>query len=248
MSSSPPSLLERQRALIDYLSNPHAFLLSNETVQLSGADFDSHRLKLLGQFAFNKRLKKIQTVLPKTISFLQAQDQDRETLRNFFAHWPADGLSAQSNARQLAQYLAEAVSETHSYLADVAALELALHVVRRRIEDESAPAVIKAEDVETCQEWRVRPGFEIIRCRYDLRQLFEMQASSRPGRRDATLLVCPNWATAQATVLEIDSELSARLAMAKASPDLCLLPADAKALDVRVVRLLCDWALIEPAR
>ena len=183
-----PRLLERQTALLAYLTSPAAIFGGRRgrmDARLAGVD--RGRLHLEARFSHAKRMEKIRGALPQTFELLGPSLS--RAVREFAAVCPPDDISRLHNARQFHEFLRRRWtrrSTRRPYVADVAACELALAEARRFAEDEAAPPA-RAVGGRVARIRR-RPGVVLVRCRYDIRPVFE-GGSARIARRPTFLAV-----------------------------------------------------------
>jgi hypothetical protein len=183
-----PRLLERQAALLAHLTSPAAIFGSRRgraDARLAG--LDRHRLHLEARFSHDKRMEKICAVLPKTFELLGSGAQG--AVRGFAADSPPDDIGRLHNARQFHDFLRRRWKRRpprRPYLADVAACELALAEVRHFAEDDPGPPIRAAAG--RYRRIRRRPGIVLLRCRFDIRPIFE-DSAARVVRRKTLLAV-----------------------------------------------------------
>jgi hypothetical protein len=181
-------LLERQTALLAYLTSPAAIFGSGRgRVDPRLAGIDRGRLHLEARFSHGKRMEKIRTLLPKTFELLGPSLA--RMMRDFAAACPPDDIGRLHNARQFQDFVRRRWTRRPTrrpYLADVAACELALAEARGFAEDEPAPTprVLGGRTGRV----RRRSGVVLVRCRYDVRPIFEGRAV-RVARRAMFLAV-----------------------------------------------------------
>jgi len=196
-----PRLLERQQALLSYLTSPAAiFGAGPGRVDTRLAGIDRRRLHLEARFSHDKRMEKIRGILPKTFDLLGANLS--RVMRDFAAACPPDDISRIHNARQFQHYLRrrwERRSARRPYLADVAACELALAEARSFAEDHVTPIRPAAARLTRV---RRRPGVLLVRCRYDVRPVFE-GGNARIARRPTFLAVAVPPGAIQPAVAEL---------------------------------------------
>jgi hypothetical protein len=181
-------LLERQTALLAYLTSPAAIFGSGRgraDARLAGVD--RGRLHLEARFSHEKRMEKIRGVLPKTFELLGPSLG--RVLREFAAACPPTDIGRLLNARQFHNFLRRRwtrLSSRRPYLADVAACELAMAEARSFAEDES----VRSTGTPFGRLGRIRrhPGVVLVRCRYDIRPIFE-GGTARVARRTTFLAV-----------------------------------------------------------
>lgn len=180
-------LLERQASLLAYLTSPAAIFGTRRgpaDARLAGLDRD--RLHLEASFSHEKRMEKIRGVFPKTFELLGAGS--RRVIRDFAACPPTD-IGRLANARQFRDFLRRRWRRQpprRAYLPDVLACELALAEARSHAEND---AVLPTPSGKSRSgRLRRRPGAILLRCRYDIRPIFE-GTSSRVTRRTIRLAI-----------------------------------------------------------
>lgn len=184
-------LLARQSRLLDHLTSVAAIFGSGRTPRgpaLRG--IDATLLRLEARFSYEKRMEKIAGVFPRTLALLAARQA--AIGRGFAAACPPVDIGRLYNARQFHDFLAARWRRrppSPRYLADVAALELAYAEARSRaegegIEEPGAFCPIPGHGI------RRQPGAVLLRCRYDIRELFEAgRRKAAPARRDTPLAI-----------------------------------------------------------
>lgn len=195
-----PRLLERQTALLAYLTGPAAIFGGRHgRIDARLAGLDRRRLHLEARFSHDKRMEKIRGVLPKTFELL-GPGLGR-VMRDFAAASPPDDIGRLHNARQFHDFLRRRrtrLASRRPYLADVAACELALAEARRVAED---PPPIRAAAGRPARIRR-RPGVVLVRCRYDVRPIFEGR-TARVARRATFLAVAVHPGADEPAVAEL---------------------------------------------
>jgi hypothetical protein len=119
------TLLERQASLLQHLTSAGAIFGEGD---LSSDAFGFHRglLHLEAKYSHQKRMEKIEAVLPRTLALLGAERE--ATVRAFAETNAPDSISRLDNARQFHEFLRESQEEqaaAPAWLADVAAFEIA---------------------------------------------------------------------------------------------------------------------------
>ena len=201
-------LIERQRALLVFLTNPRA---ARDAVALAG--LDSNRLRLVRDLSVEKRLDKIRASFPITLNRL---DQPLDALcADFAAEFPPYDIGRAENAQQFAAYLVglwERTPPYHAYLPDVVKIELAMTLARRAFNDTAAEPPRNARPAV-----RRTPSTQLLRCDHDVRPLFgPSPGAGKPTPREVWLAVLPpapgeESASVTPRVLEISAELHAAL-------------------------------------
>jgi len=197
-----PRLLERQTALLAYLTSPAAIFGNGRgraDARLAGVD--RGRLHLEARFSHDKRMEKIRGVLPKTFALLGPRLG--RVLRDFAAACPPTDIGRLHNARQFHDFLRRRwtrLSSRRPYLPDVAACELAMSEVRSFAEDEPAPPISTPSG--SPGRIRRRPGVVLVRCRHDVRPVFE-DSAARVARRQVFLAVAVPFGADRPAVAEL---------------------------------------------
>jgi hypothetical protein len=204
-----PRLLERQTALLSYLTSPAAiFGRRRGPADMRLAGLNRGRLHLEARFSHDKRMEKIQGALPRTFELLGPSLP--RVVREFTTACPPDDIGRLHNARQFHDFLRRRWARRSSrrpYLADVAACELALAEALRFAEEEVAPpAGASPSPVRPVPvgggRIRRRPGVVLVRCRHDVRPIFEGRAA-RIARRTIALAVAMPSGADEPTVSEL---------------------------------------------
>jgi hypothetical protein len=178
------SLLERQVSLLHHLTDAGAiFGTGADAIAPALAGIDPGLMRLEARFSHDKRMEKIAAVFPRTFELLGAERD--AILRAFTEACPPVAIERIVNARQFSEFLGErwrVAPPRLPYLPDVAACELALATARgdERGEgdrDDSGDAVM-----------RRHPSAVLLRCRFDVRPLFEPEAAGRDIAGRETLL------------------------------------------------------------
>jgi hypothetical protein len=162
------SLLQRQTSLLEHLTSGSAIFGEDDP---SGSWLGMNRglLHLEARFSHQKRMAKIEAVLPRTLAHLGSR---REAIvRDFAAACPSTGIGRLDNARQFLDFLlARWRTETLAlpYLPDLAAFEIAYAAVQRMPTD-SASAAPDAPPGAV----RRHPAIVLLRTDYDIRPILE---------------------------------------------------------------------------
>ncbi len=97
-------LLDRQAGLLDYLASDDAIFGEEGCVTFpSIAGMDGELLKIEARFSYEKRMTKIQNLLPRTFELLGAELG--EILREFNSSCSPSGISSFENARRFHEFL-----------------------------------------------------------------------------------------------------------------------------------------------
>jgi hypothetical protein len=147
---------------------------------------DPARLRLEARFSFEKRIAKIHDVFPRTFEFL-GNRADR-LVRAFVDACPPADIARLANAEQFHGFLRARWRHTRprpTYLRDVASCELAMARARGHAEEPGE----REDDGRRGRGFRRRPGVVLLRCRYDVRPVFEGRSGSEVRRRDTRLAI-----------------------------------------------------------
>jgi hypothetical protein len=185
-------LFDRQVSLLAYLTSGTAIFggKGDGPLERSVRGFDRNMLRLEARFSYRKRMEKILAAFPKTFALL-GREQDR-IVQEFVETCPPVDISRLVNARQFHDFLSGRWQRTPPappYLRDVAACELACATVRVDI-DEREPTTASDEGKPRRNHIRRRRGVVLLRCRFDIRPIFETGAADcDPPERDTPLVV-----------------------------------------------------------
>src|SRR5262249_37870518 len=144
-------------------------------------------LRLEARFSFDKRMDKITGAFPRTFRLLG--DERDDLVRRFADACPPTDIMRIANVRQFHAFLSarwRRKRPTIPYLPDVARCELACAEVRARIDDLADHAGVRS--LRARSRIRRHPGAVLLRCRFDIRPIFEDDAATvPPARRDTRL-------------------------------------------------------------
>ena len=176
-------LIERQCALLEFLTNPRAVF---DPIALPG--LDEKRVGLVRHLSLEKRLEKVRASFPVTLAHL---DQPLDLLwADFAAAFPPHDIGRAENAKQFMTFLAalwEHSPPSRGYLPDVARIEFAMTQARGAFEEdvgETEPASLPA--------LRRSRRAQLLDCGYDVRALFcSTPASTEPPPGDVRLVILP---------------------------------------------------------
>jgi hypothetical protein len=179
-------LLDRQTSLLEYLTSSTAIFGHVADASLDGDRLGIERglLRLEARFSHEKRMEKIEWVLPRTLGLLGTTKAG--IIRDFVEACPPVSISWFENARQFHDFLLKtwlAEAPAPCYLPDVAACELAY----ARIHAGEEPPV---EEMGHAPPGRVRrhPRAILVRCDYDVRPILEGRICEPPvAERDTPL-------------------------------------------------------------
>lgn len=182
-------LLDRQASLIEHLTSG-ATIFGDRRVPIDPALRQIARgpLRLEARFSFDKRMEKITAAFPHTFRLLG--DDTDDLVRKFADACPPTDITRIANVRQFHAFLSARWRRKRpkiAYLPEVARCELACAEVRARI-DEQAATVIRR--LRSRRRIRRHPGAVLLRCRFDIRTIFEDDTGAvSPARRDTRLVV-----------------------------------------------------------
>lgn len=175
-------LLERQASLLAYLTGPAAIFGGRRgPADAHLAGIDRERLHLEASFSHAKRMEKICGVFAKTFELLGPGS--RRVVRDFATACPPTDIGRLHNARQFHDFLRRRWRRQpprRRYLPDVLACEFALAEARSRAEDGVAPPT--ALGGKRAGRIRRKPEIILLRCRHDIRSVFEGTSSRVPRR------------------------------------------------------------------
>jgi len=237
------SLLEHQEALVAYLSDPSAFLRYGDEKQwITDLGLDPQRLKFVGELVFRKRVRKIRSVLPRTLDALG--ERSRDLLIDFARENPAPSLLSFESALQFVRYL-QCISLGHiAYIPDVAAVELALYRTNNphNVRDVTISSLYGLSKTEP--DLRISPSAELVFCEHDIRCIFD-GSKSVPIQRRVILIVYRDQRAATPRVLEVSQHIADVLISNKQVLEQNLGSATAYVLDEETASLLIELQIIE---
>jgi hypothetical protein len=205
-------LLDRQVRLLHYLTSGGAIFNHGPDASLDPPlrGLDQTLLHLEARFSHQKRMEKIAGVLPRTFALLGSR---RAAIgRDFAEACPPADISRLTNARQFHAFLVPWWRRRRgrpAHVPDVAACEVACLAVRAQFDrtrgsGDSAPAA---------GQIRRHPGVVLLRCKYDIRPLFETrQDAATPIKRDTSLAVTAGQ-DGEPRILQLAPAVSAVLAV-----------------------------------
>ncbi len=201
------NLHERQLSVLRHLTNPRIFDGEPADRGIEGLDLD--RLRLLGTMSLGKRIEKIRSALPR--SFEHLAHDPRISIGEFVNQFPPKSATRADNAVQFIDYLHGVWCEEPAepeFLPDLVALELAMAIA----------SACEAEDPETDRSrfpggcLRLVPGTQLLRCRFDIRALFDGGIErTAPTERDVCLAVLMPADAEQPRVFEVKRDAYAML-------------------------------------
>jgi hypothetical protein len=175
-------LLDRQVRLLEFLTSGAAIFddLDGAPLDRGLGEIDCRLLRLEARFSFQKRMEKIEAVLPRTFELIEGQAD--ALMRAFVSSHPPRDIGRLENARQFYDFVCgdrECLAILPSHLRDVAACELALAQVRAHV------PTYRAERLENARQNAIRraPRAILLRCIYDVRPIFEGESRTDPARR-----------------------------------------------------------------
>lgn len=238
MSDRP--LLDRQISLLNYLTSGTAIFGGDAPSDPLLRGFDVSLLRLEARFSYEKRMKKIQGVFPKTFEFL-GDTEDR--IRRAFVETcrPVD-LRRLENGEQFYDFLCtwwKHEPPAPPYLDDIAACELAMARVRACADEREPNRNMNGRRPAV----RRHPCVVLRRCAYDVRPAFEGGVKNRVPKRNTRLAFAVPAGANQPQVFEVLPEVFALLNALKQWTD----PATIGVTSIRdgLVRDLAARGLVE---
>jgi hypothetical protein len=183
-------LLDRQTSLIEHLTSG-ATIFGDRGAAIDPALRRMARgpLRLEARFSFDKRMEKITGAFPRTFRLLE--DEREGLVRRFADACPPTDITRIVNVRQFHAFLSARWRRKRPklpWLPDVATCELACAEVRARVDEQGDDAVIRP--LRARRRVRRHPGAILLRCRFDIRPIFEDDDRAvSPARRDTRLVV-----------------------------------------------------------
>jgi hypothetical protein len=202
----PRRLLDRQVSLLKYLTDGSAIFGERADAALDGAlrGIDLRLLHLEARFSHEKRMEKIAAVFPRTFELLGVKRDS--IIREFVQACPPADISRIENARQFNEFLHgrwQRQAPNPPYLPDVVACEFALAQVRVAA-DCSPTELPKTGAGSRGSGARRSPGVALLRCAYDVRELFEHGSGSIPIARDTWLAIAVPRHAGEPQIFELD--------------------------------------------
>ena len=200
-------LLDRQVKLVEYLTSGSAIFGGDGAVPIDNAlhGIDAGLLRLEAQFSHQKRMEKIKSVFPLTFRLVE---RDCDTMVGEFARTFPLRVWRASRTRSSSMIFSAGVGRRcplrRHISHDVAACELAIARVRSGVaESHAEPVRSKPPRVG---DVRRRPEVVLLRCRYDVRPIFEDASKGTvPGKRDTRLAVALLSGAGYPSIFEIPS-------------------------------------------
>jgi hypothetical protein len=196
-------LLDRQARLLDYLTSGVAIFGEADRASRDPAllGIDPALLHLEARFSYEKRMEKISAAFPKTLQLLGMKRA--AVIRAFVDACPPSDIGRLANARQFHGFLHARWQHDipdPAHLPDVAACELACATVRAGADEASQEAREKPAPAGAV---RRHPGIVLVRCRHDVRPIFEQDAQAAAAERDTPLVVAMWPGAAGIAVMEL---------------------------------------------
>jgi hypothetical protein len=204
-------LLDRQIRLLHYLTSGGAIFNREPDAPLDPPlrGLDQTLLHLEARFSHQKRMEKIAGVLPRTFALLGSR---RAAIgRDFADACPPTDISRLTNARQFHAFLVPWWRRRRgrpAYVPDVSACEVACAAVRAQSDQAGTGANAPAKG-----QIRRHPAAMLLRCKYDIRPLFETeQDAATPIKRDTSLALTAGQ-DGEPRILQLAPVVSALLAV-----------------------------------
>ncbi len=202
-----PSLHKRQLSVLRHLTNPRYFEGAPGDPGVEGLDPD--RLRLMGSLSLGKRIEKIRSALPRSFEYL-AHDP-RISIGAFVNQFPPETSTRSDNALQFTDYLHGVWCEEPpdpEFLPDLVALELAMAVASASEAEMRAPRRSPFPSGIP----RLVPGTQLLRCRFDIRPLFDDSVErTAPIERNICLAVVMPVESENPRVFEVTRDVYAML-------------------------------------
>jgi hypothetical protein len=196
-------LLDRQASLLDHLGSDSAIFgeARSAITDPALAGIDNELLRIEARFSYEKRMTKIQVLLPRTFDLIGGELE--AILREFNRACPPGGISSFENARRFHEFLSarwRSQAPLLPYLPDVAAYELACAAFRR--DEPRAPAA--PADHSPPGSIRRHPDVLLLRCAYDVQPIFAATSErSVPAARDTPLAIAMSPGADHTMVMEL---------------------------------------------
>jgi hypothetical protein len=205
-------LLDRQTSLLEHLTSGGAIFGegANASLDRDRLGIDAGLLRLEARFSHEKRMEKIEWVLPRTLELLCTAQV--ALVRDFVEACPPVSISWLENARQFHDFLSQrwlSQAPDPPYLPDVAACELAyasIHGSEKQSSEKSEHGVPGSI--------RRHPEVILVRCSYDVRSILEQRAGEEPvAERDTPLAISMPPGAEHPAVSELSPDLFELLKM-----------------------------------
>lgn len=218
MKRSPQaSLLQRQIALLDYLTSGTAISKATDDHSLPPLlqGTNPALLALEARFSHEKRIEKIAGILPQT--FDRLGDARASLLQRFADSCPSFTIGRIENARQFCDFLSASERRDDlpfAYLPDLAALELALATLRAKQDEGEQPCNIDPPPRRLADKKRIRRAQDVmlLHCAYDIRAVLEMDSSAPPARKDTRLVIAKPTESEEPIIFDVPAPIFALLA------------------------------------
>jgi hypothetical protein len=187
------SLLERQASLLEYLTSGDA-IFGEGDLSLDDLGFNRGLLHLEAKYSQQKRMEKIEAVLPTTLDLLGTSR--KEIVRAFVQACPPASIGRLDNARQFHAFLLARWRERAPqppYLPDIVAFEIAHAAVERK---QDVPAQVAS--VAPPGSIRRHRAVALLRCAYNIMPILEGRGDAATSQPQETLIAIamPEGATA----------------------------------------------------
>jgi hypothetical protein len=199
-------LLDRQTSLLEYLTSGAAIFgdVADASLDRDRLDIDAGLLRLEARFSHEKRMEKIEWVLPRTLELL---DTARVAIvRDFVEACPPVSIGWLTNARQFHDFLSQrwlVQAPEPAHLPDVTACELAYASLYGRDE-----RTVTRTEHATPGGIRRHRGILLVRCRFDVRSILEGRGGEAPvAKRDTPLAMSMVPGAEHPTVSELSPDL-----------------------------------------
>ena len=216
-------LIDRQTNLLRHLTS-QAFIFGTDQLGAAAGDpdlrgMDIRRLRLEAEFSYNKRIQRIRQTFERTATLLGRRFP--AIAREFASSHPPETYERYPDARRFFDHFVEHWAgrpPTPAWAADTAAVELALagaRTLRPTAMETAALAACPTQPSSRC--YRTHPCAVLIRCRYDVRPLFEPGRSGETlNPRRVCLAVLASRGRRQPAVMELSPEAFALLELSTA--------------------------------
>ncbi len=211
-------LIDTQTNLLRHLTS-HAFIFGTRDLEAAAHDpdlsgMDIRRLRLEAEFSYNKRMKRIRQTFERTATLLGHGFE--ALIRDFAAAAPPATYERYPDAKCFHDHFLKRSAQeppTPAWAADVAAIELALAGARTLRPTAMESEALGARPRPSPDLWyRAHPCAVLVRCRHDVRCLFEPRRSGEAiPQRPVSLAVLASRGRRQPLVLEIAPETLALL-------------------------------------
>ena len=211
-------LIDRQTNLLRHLTS-QAFIFGTEQLGAAAGDpdlrgMDIRRLRLEAEFSYNKRIRRIRQTFERTAALLGHGFP--AIAREFATSHPPETYERHPDARRFFDHFTEhwaGKPPAPAWAADTAAVELALsraRTLRPAAMETAAMAACPTRPSSRC--YRTHPCAILVRCRHDVRPLFEPGRSGGPvTQRQVCLAVLALRGRRRPAVMELAPEAFALL-------------------------------------